>query len=198
VRLYLSWPECKAEKGFKMKWKLIIALLGCGMLLHTAAISVVHAEEPITGAGDVLQWLIPSMGYAATWWLGDEQGREQFYYSAAASLAITYSLKYTIDERRPNGGHHSFPSGHTSSAFQGAAFIQERYGWSYGLPAYLGAAYTGWSRVELDAHHPHDVFAGAALGILSSYIFTTPLGEDTSVGLFAEGDTIGLQVSWEW
>jgi len=181
-----------------MKWKWVSAWLGSVILLQTATVPVARGEEPIPGAGDVLQLLIPATGYAATWLLDDEEGREQFYWSAGTSLALTYSLKYTIDERRPNGGSHSFPSGHTSSAFQGASFIQQRYGWRYGLPAYLGAAYTGWSRVELEAHHPHDVFAGAAVGILSSYLFTTPWHDDTRLGLFVEGDTIGFQVNWRW
>ena len=66
------------------------------------------------------------------------------------------------------------------------------------MPAYLGAAYVGWSRVELEAHHPHDVFAGAAVGILSSYLFTTPFGEDSNAGLFYDGETVGVQINWKW
>lgn len=179
--------------------RLVMTLcLACGMLLHAAAPPGARAEEPIKGAGDILQLLIPASGYAGTWLAGDPEGRGQFYRSAALSLATTYALKYTISEKRPNGGDHSFPSGHTSSAFQGASFIQQRYGWRYGLPAYLGAAYVGWSRVELEAHHPHDVFAGAAVGILSSYLFTTPFGEDSNAGLFYDGETVGVQINWKW
>jgi membrane-associated phospholipid phosphatase len=168
--------------------------LVCSMLVTTTG----HADEPVAGAGDVLQWLIPGAAFGATLGLRDWEGSEEFLWSAGTSLGITYALKYTIDERRPNGGHHSFPSGHTSSAFQGATFVQRRYGWEYGIPAYLGAAYTGWSRVELEAHHPHDVFAGAAVGILSSYLFTTPYRKDVEVGLFADGETVGFQMSFKW
>ncbi len=169
-------------------------------LLVGVPFSAATAAEPIDGLGDTLQFLIPATGYAATWLLDDEEGREQFYWAYGTSLAVTYALKYSVGEHRPNGSSNtlSFPSGHTSSAFQGASFIQQRYGWRYGLPAYLGAAYTGWSRVELGKHYPHDVFAGAAVGILSSYIFTTPYDADRSVQLFYEEDTIGLQINWTW
>ena len=180
----------------KVKWYNV--LQGMVLLILTANAPAVRGGEPIPGTGDVLQLLIPATGYATTWLLDDEKGREQLYWAAGTSLVLTYSLKYTIDERRPNGGNHSFPSGHTSSAFAGASFLQKRYGWRYGWPAYLGAAYTGWSRVELEAHHPHDVFAGAAVGILSSYLFTTPWRDETNLALFTDGDTIGLQMNWRW
>jgi len=77
-----------------------------------------------------------------------------------------------VKKKRPNGGGKSFPSGHTSSAFQGASFVHQRYGLKYALPAYLGAAYVGYSRVKSDNHHVEDVIAGAALGIVTNLYFT--------------------------
>ena len=50
----------------------------------------------------------------------------------------------------------------------------KRYGWQYGVPAYAAASFVAYSRVEAGDHHPHDVIAGAAIGIVSSYIFTKP------------------------
>ena len=38
----------------------------------------------------------------------------------------------------------------------------------------VAAAFVAYSRVEAGDHHPHDVIAGAGIGILSSYIFTRP------------------------
>ncbi len=67
-----------------------------------------------------------------------------------------------------------FPSGHTSTTFQSASFIQRRYGWKYGIPAYALAAFTGYSRINAQKHDGWDVLAGAVVGIGSSYLFTTP------------------------
>ena len=36
------------------------------------------------------------------------------------NAAMTRTVKYTVDEIRPDGGPHSFPSGHTANAFLGA------------------------------------------------------------------------------
>lgn len=40
------------------------------------------------------------------------------------------------------------PSGHTSAAFQGDAFIHKRYGFDYAIVPYMGAIFTGYSRVH--------------------------------------------------
>lgn len=109
---------------------------------------VSSAAGDIEVAGDVLQILIPSFAYGTTLYLDDTDGETQMYQSFFTTVAITQSLKYGINKKRPNGGNHSFPSGHTSAAFQGAAFIHQRYGWSYAIPAYIGASFVGYSRVE--------------------------------------------------
>jgi len=170
------------------------------MLLMALPLTTAMADEPVEGLGDTLRWLIPASGLAATVGLRDWEGTEPWCYSIGVGQAVTEILKSTVGEHRPNGSasSKSFPSGHTSGVFGGAAFIQQRYGWRYALPAYLGAAYTGWSRVELDRHYPHDVFAGAAVGVLSSYLFTTPYEADRSVGLFYEEGTLGFQINWKW
>ncbi|MBF0382126.1 MAG: phosphatase PAP2 family protein [Magnetococcales bacterium] len=130
-------------------------------------------SDTIETTGDVLQILIPTAGIAATRYLDDDEGSIQFLKSFATTFVITQGLKRAVDKKRPNGSDQSFPSGHTSAAFQGASFIQMRYGWKYGIPSYLGAAFVGYSRVESDHHYVIDVIAGAGLGIASNYFFTT-------------------------
>lgn len=73
---------------------------------------------------------------------------------------MTYALKYLIKKERPDGSDkHSFPSMHTSVSFTGAAFIQRRYGWKWGIPAYAIASYVGWSRTYAKKHDWWDVVA---------------------------------------
>lgn len=82
---------------------------------------------------------------------------------------VTHSLKFSVNAERPNGASQSFPSGHTAAAFTGAEFIRKQYGWAMGSVAYASAAYVGWSRVVSSHHWARDVYAGAAIGILSNY-----------------------------
>ena len=87
-------------------------------------------------------------------------------------MALVYILKPIVDRTRPDGGSQSFPSGHSASAFAGAAFLQRRYGWSYGVPAYAIATFVAYSRVESKRHYTSDVIAGGAIGIASNLVFT--------------------------
>jgi membrane-associated phospholipid phosphatase len=103
-----------------------------------------------------------------------------------------------VDRERPNGGDMSFPSGHTSAAFSGAAFIQMRYGWLYGSMAYAGAAYVGWSRVVTENHHVEDVIAGAGIGIISAAIFTKPYLDKIHILPFVSQERMGVTFLVKW
>ncbi len=134
--------------------------------------SPLQAKDNIEIAGDILELTLPTTAFGMSLIFHDDNGTKQFVKSFITTLGITYTLKYTIHKKRPNGGEHSFPSGHTSSSFSAASFIQRRYGWKYGIPAYIAASFVGWSRIECKAHYPEDVLAGAFIGIVSTYMFT--------------------------
>jgi membrane-associated phospholipid phosphatase len=174
----------------------IIALL-CGMIPLLAAGASVRAGDSIETAGDALSILLPATAAGLTIGLRDGKGAVQFGESAALTLGVTYALKYAVDEERPNGGSYSFPSGHTSISFSSAEFMRKRYGWMYGAPAYAAAMFVAYSRVESREHYTHDVIAGAIIGFVSSYVFTTPF-----LGLQIQPDTDGrywgVRLSGHW
>ncbi|CAM3545875.1 phosphatase PAP2 family protein [Flavobacterium gelidilacus] len=141
-------------------------------------------NNTIETSGDVLLYALPLTTLATTIVLKDGKGAGQFSKGFLLNIITTEALKLVISKERPNGfDNKSFPSGHTSVTFQSAAFIQKRYGWKFGAPAYLLAAYTGYSRVQSDNHYFIDVLAGAALGIGSSYIFTTKYTQGIQVSV---------------
>lgn len=116
------------------------------------------------------------------------------------TLGITHALKIAINKQRPeNDGGYSFPSGHTSASFQSAAFVHKRYGWKSAIPAYVAAAYVGWSRVEgeSDKHDVADVAAGAAIGVISSFYFTKPRS-GLVVTPFVDSETFALSITKKW
>lgn len=132
------------------------------------------ASDGLALAGDVLQFALPAGAGGMTLGLRDWPGSLQLVESEGLTLATTYALKYGLDTRRPNGGSLSFPSGHASVSFSAAEFLRKRYGWEAGVPAYAAASFVAYTRVESREHFYYDVVGGAAIGILSSYIFTRP------------------------
>jgi len=92
--------------------------------------------------------------------------------SAAITEGVTEGLKYTVHEMRPNSSDYfSFPSGHTSIAFQGAEFLHQEYinqsCW-YSVAGYGLATSTAALRMLNNEHWFSDVLVGAGIGILST------------------------------
>lgn len=82
-------------------------------------------------------------------------------------------------------------------SFQAATFINQRYGLKYSIPAFIGATFVGYSRVQSDNHDIEDVLAGAAIGIASSYFFVSPLKE-FNIHASAHNNVYGINISRDW
>ena len=65
---------------------------------------------------------IPVAAGAITLVRDDRDGLWQLAKTGGSAFLVTEVLKYSIDSTRPNGENHSFPSGHTSTAFSGAGY----------------------------------------------------------------------------
>ena len=160
-------------------------------------------EYLLEDTGDVLQLALPITAGIMTLAKKDYQGTKKLALSYGTTIALTYSLKHLTRKARPEerNRYDSFPSGHTSSAFSGASFIQRRYGWKYGGPAYVLATLVGISRTEApDGYHDGwDVVAGAAIGIASTYLFTKPYQkEHFDLGFSAGNNTYVLTFKYKF
>jgi len=149
--------------------KIYITLLS--LLLTISTYSQRETPEVI---GDVFENVLPATAILVPMIIKDKTGRNQAIKTVLSTAIVTFTMKRIINKTRPNGGSYSFPSGHTSAAFSGAASIQRRYGWKYGSVAYAMAVYTGWSRVNANKHDYWDVLGGAAIGTGFAYLFTKP------------------------
>ncbi len=177
------------------KLKITLGLLSCGILSWAQmddSPGEIWRETAIEKFGDYGQFAPTAFALATTLVKKDKEGFWQLAKSASANLTATWVLKYAIDKPRPEGrtDGHAFPSGHTSFAFQGASFLQKRYGWKYGIPAYTLAAIVGYSRIEgvNNRHDEWDVLAGAVVGIGSTYLFTTPYAKSHFELSFSSGE----------
>lgn len=173
-------------------WSLVLTLV---FLISAPSTSWASNTQK---AGDALFVLIPLSGIAIATLKTDREGQMQFLKSFVLNAAVTGGLKAVIDKRRPDGSCcESFPSGHTSFSFMGATFLQNRYGRKFGIPAYAAATFVGYSRVVSDKHFVEDVIAGAAIGYLSSYLFTSRY-KGVSITPVTASDFVGITFSRNW
>lgn len=136
-------------------------------------------NKTIETSGDITALVLPIIAGSTTLINGDKEGSWQFTKGFLVNGIISFGLKSIIIKQRPDmSDTNSFPSAHTSISFQSAAFLQRRYGLKYGLPAYILAGYTGYTRIQADKHDGYDVLAGALIGIGSTYLFTTPYQQE--------------------
>ena len=148
--------------------------------------------------GDMFLFTLPATALSTTIITKDKKGLGQFAKGFGLNKILTFSLKEIVGRERPDGvGFDSFPSGHTSTTFQSASFIQRRYGWKYGIPAYALAGFTGFSRINADRHYLSDVLVGAAIGIGCTYLFTKPY-EKQDYQLSISGNTRGFMFSFRY
>lgn len=92
--------------------------------------------------------------------------------SLVIMTSVTGGIKRLANEDRPDGSNdHSFPSGHTATAFMCATMLQKEYGhlspW-VGFGAYGVATATGVMRIMNNRHWMSDVLAGAGMGIIGT------------------------------
>lgn len=152
-------------------------LIGC-LCFFILSLQAQSTQSGVRISGDVLAVGIPAAALVTTLVERDYQGLKQLAFSGASALAVTYALKFSVHKKRPDGSNfYSFPSGHSAVAFTGATFLQRRYGWKFGLPAYVLSTYVAWSRVYARKHDVWDVVAGAAVGTAASLIFTRPFAD---------------------
>jgi membrane-associated phospholipid phosphatase len=179
------------------------ARLSIGAVVSAAAVGLVAPAQAdgIKTAGEVLRIALPAGAGGISVAKGDYHGVLQLALSEAASYGASYALQSMVKERTPDGtSNRSFPSDSAAVAFSAATYLERRYGWDYGMPAYAVAAFVGYSRVEADKHHWKDVAAGALIGWGASMLITSRYAEDVQMTLSSGyGDTpLGAQFHMIW
>jgi len=179
-RLDFRYPEKK--RGIK-PFVVPAVLITTGTILHFSTTAKENFQDwaqdnfPYSGSIDDYIQFAPGVAVYALNAFGIK-GKNKFgnrtaivVKSLLVNELMVSALKVWVNEERPNGGEHSFPSGHTSVAFALAHFMHKEYGersiW-YSIGAYSCATAVGFMRVAKNAHWISDVFAGAGFGILST------------------------------
>jgi membrane-associated phospholipid phosphatase len=129
----------------------------------------------------------------------DWEGLGQFALSTGLTVGTALILKQVVREQRPDhSDFQSFPSDTTALAASSAAYMWDRYGWEYGLPALAATAFVGYSRVKARKHHWYDAAASGALAVGFNYAFVTHFDGRYRFDASADGDAVGVRFAMTW
>ena len=185
--LCLAFPfkNIAQKPGKKIRWKAPVALGVASFLLYNS--SAKDAQSTIyrnnfssfsTNLDDILQYTptILNVGLSASGLKTKNTRADRlgiFVLGTGIYVVATQGLKYAINETRPNGTEHSFPSGHAATAFFGATILAKEYGENYpwiAVGGYTIAGTTAVLRMANNQHWASDVLMGAGIGIASAEI----------------------------
>lgn len=139
----------------------------------------------ITNTAGPISFGLPAAVYGYGLWKNDTCTKNKGFYlglSLLVSSGVSTAMKFAINRDRPfvtydfieketHGGSPSFPSGHTSAAFNTATSVSICYPKAYIIiPTHLWAAAVGYSRMHLGVHYPSDVIAGAFVGSATAWL----------------------------
>ena len=142
-----DWPELMLFGcvGLGLAWiaqnRVVCKIVLCMMIAASISGALVNSVRLLTGR------VRPNNTEATQEWNGLWRGNE----------FLLFKSKY-----------HSFPSGHTGTAFAFFGvplFAHRQRGWW----ALLAAAAIAWSRVYLNVHHLSDVTTGALIGLITAF-----------------------------
>jgi membrane-associated phospholipid phosphatase len=174
---------------------LLICAIVAALGLYAATPAA--ANDANVMATDILDGVVPLAGLAVAYFKDDTEGQKQWLRNICVNQGLTWALWPIFNQtslgERPNGDpRNSFPSGHVSLVMSGATFLDRRYGWRWGVPAYVASAYVAYVRVDENKHHWRDVIASAVLSYGVAMLFVTPKNA-THLAPIIGPDFIGLR-----
>jgi membrane-associated phospholipid phosphatase len=150
---------------------LATVLAGAAFAFGSAATAEAGGMEQ---AGTAVAIALPVMAGGFALSKDDWTGVAQLTLDTVATVGTAYALKHMVPEGRPDhSDKQSFPSDTAALAFAPAQFVWDRYGWEYGVPAYLAAGFVGYSRIDAKKHHWYDVAASAGIAFTFSKLITS-------------------------
>ena len=195
--LLVSFGIVVKDAGMSMR---IIFCSACGLFASIVSVPAA-AGSGIADVGQGVAIAMPVVAGGISLYKDDYTGLAEMGVDTVLTVGTTYALSHIVREERPNhSDFHSFPSNTEGLAFAPAAYLWDRYGWRYGLPAYAAAGFVAYSRVDAGEHHWWDVVTSAAIGWTYSELFTTRFhpGERLSTGAVVTPNSAYVSLTYRW
>jgi hypothetical protein len=145
------------------------AILVCAVLVIPASASA--ASGDLRKVGNILTVALPvtaigvSLLHHRDW-----RGLGEFAVSAGLTVGSAYMIRQMVREQRPDhSDFHTLTPPDLALADASADYLWSRYGWRYGVPAYLASALVSYSLSDAKKNHWYDTLASGALAFGFNY-----------------------------
>jgi membrane-associated phospholipid phosphatase len=169
--------------------------------LATTPVPLTSTETHIETVGTATAIALPLIAGGISVYKDDWMGVAQLATETFLTVGTAYALKNIVREKRPDGSdYQSFPSDTTALAASGSSYLWGRYGWEYGLPAFVATQFVSYSRIQAKQHHWYDTLASSAMAAGYGYIVTTPFKRryNITTDLSASPDGGYIRLSYQW
>jgi membrane-associated phospholipid phosphatase len=203
--------ERRTENDCMRKIVLVVAALTVAQPVFAAAptvnlgttmpVPLSKTKKDIETLGTGVAIALPLVAGGISYFKHDTMGLAQLTVETVFTVGTAYAIKNIVRERRPDGSdYQSFPSDTTALAASGSSYLWGRYGWQYGLPAFLATQFVSYSRIQAKKHHWYDTLASSAIAAGYGYALTTPFKRKYNIdtSLEATPDGAAIQLSYNF
>ncbi len=101
----------------------------------------------------------------------DWKGIGEFAVSAGLTVGSALIIRQIVRNQRPDhlGDFHSLTPPDLALADASSDYMWSRYGWRYGVPAYLASAFVSYALTDAKKNHWYDTLATGALAFGFNY-----------------------------
>ena len=150
------------------RWR---AVLACAVLLLPAVASAATPDPNMRKAANIVTIALPVAAIGVSLLHhNDWKGIGEFAFSAGLTVGSAFLIRQIVHNRRPD--HTDFQSltpPDLALADASSDYLWSRYGWRYGVPAYLASAFVSYALTDAKKNHWYDTAAAGALAFGFDY-----------------------------
>jgi hypothetical protein len=167
-------------------WILAIALFAA--LPLSAAQADIASKNTEKTVGESIAYSLPVAAVTITLMHDDDwTGLKEYGFVAAATMGSTLLIRQFIHKTSPDGtSDRSFPSIEAAAGSPAESYLWRRYGWQYGLPAFILEHSASFLLDRAGKHHFVDGLAVSALSAGFSWLSVTPYHKRIDFGAYTD------------
>ena len=147
------------------------AVLACAVLLLPAKALAATPDPAMRKAANIVTIALPVAAIGVSLLHhNDWKGMEEFAVSTTLTVGSAFLIRQIVRNRRPDhSDFHSLTPPDLALADASSDYLWSRYGWRYGVPAYLASAFVSYALTDGKKNHWYDTLASGALAFSFNY-----------------------------